>query len=123
MNATKKLISLLSACALLAATAPAFADPGRGGERDYQRQHQYYAAQGRDDDRGYQRGWDRRRAVVVQRPVHYPQPVRVERPMYYPEPVRVERPRYYAQPARIDDIIIPVAILGAVIGGYLYSHR
>ena len=111
MNATKKLISILSACALLAATAPAFADPGRGGERDYQRQHQYYAAHDRDHDRGYQRGWDRRRVVVVQRPV------------YYPQPVRVERPRYYAQPARIDDIIIPAAILGAVIGGYLYSHQ
>jgi hypothetical protein len=116
MNTTKKLISILSACALLAATAPAFADPGRGGERDYQRQHQYYAASGRDDNRGYQRGWDRQRALVGQRQV------RVERPVYYAQPVHVERP-YYAQAAPINDIIIPVAILSAVIGGYLYSHQ
>jgi len=105
MNATKKLLSILSACALLAATAPAFADPGRRGDRDYQRDHSYFRAHDRDDDRGYQRGWDHRRVVVVDRPV------------------RVERPVYYARPERINDIIIPAAILGAVIGGYIYSQR
>jgi hypothetical protein len=117
MNATRKLLSILSAGVLLATAAPAFADPGRGRDRDYQREHAYYSAHGRGDHRGYQRGWDRQRMVLVERPV------RVERPVYYAQPGRVERPQYYAQPARIDDIIIPVAILGAVIGGYIYSQR
>ncbi len=109
MNAMKKLICLLAAGATVAAAAPAFADPGRGQERqrDYQSATRYYGNHGRYDDRGEHRGWERPRYVEMQRPAV------------------VERPVYYAQPAprRDLDIIGPAILIGAVIGSIMYSQR
>ncbi|MBE0627237.1 MAG: hypothetical protein IH606_20755 [Burkholderiales bacterium] len=105
MNTTKKLICLLAAGATLAAASPAFADRGHTRERDYQSAYRHY--DGRYADRGEHRGWDRRRAVVVHRPMI------VEHPVYYARPA----------PRRDIDVIAPALIIGAVIGSYMFSHQ
>ena len=101
MNATKKLICLLAAATALAAAAPAFADPGRGRDYDYNRDHRYYSNYDRHDHRAYNRDYDRRHVVVVQRPIV------------------VERAVYYAEPAPVANNIGVAAMIGAAIGGYI----
>ena len=111
MNVTKKLIFALAAGTTLVAAAPVFADQGHERERDYRREPRYYQRYDRDDRddyRGYHRGWERRRFVVVQRPVV------VERPAY---------PVYYAPPAPAFVDIGPATLIGAVIGGYIDSRQ
>ena len=101
MNATKKLICVLSAAAALAATAPAFADSGH--DRDHQRGQRYYADHERRDERGYQRARYGRTLAVFHRPLV------LERPVYSVQPAP-----YYVGLA---------AIIGAAIGSYIDSRQ
>jgi hypothetical protein len=109
MNTTKKLICMLTAGATLVLAAPVFADSGRDGWREFNRDHRqysnydhrYYSNYDRHGYRYYNRGYDRRHVVVVQRPVF------------------VGRPAYYAEPAPVVYGIGPGAVLGAVIGGII----
>jgi len=113
MNATKKLLCMLTGGAALVLAAPVFADSGRDGWRDFNRDHRSYSnydrhdyrfynrGYNRHDNRYYNRGYDRRHVVVVQRPVF------------------VGRPAYYSAPAPVVYGIGPGAVLGAVIGGII----
>ena len=112
MNATKKLICMLTGGAALVLAAPVFADSGRDGWRDFNRDHRnysnhdrhgyrYYSNYDRHDYRYYNRGYNRRHFVVA------------------PRPVFVGRPVYYAEPAPVVYGIGPGAVLGAVIGGII----
>jgi len=106
MNATQKLICILAAGATLVAAAPAFADPGRGHNFDYKRDHRQYSNYDRHDYRNHDRGYRSRHVVVVERPII------------------VERPVYYAEPAPIANNNIGVAaIIGAAIGGYIDNRQ
>ena len=105
MNVTKKLICILTAGATLGIAAPVFADSGRDRGYDYNRDHRYYSNYDRRDYREHFRDYNRRRFVVVQRPVV------------------VERPVYYAAPAPMGYNIGPAAVIGAVIGGYIDNRR
>ena len=102
MNATKTLICILTAGAALGAAAPVFADSehDRGHDRDRGR----YSNYDRHDHRNYNRGYDRRHVVVVQRPYI------------------VEQPVYYTQPAPVANLGVG-AMLGAAIGGYVDSRQ
>ena len=105
MNATKKLICILTAGTTLVLAAPVFADPGRDRGYDYNRDHRHYSNYDRHGYRAYNRGYDRRHLVVVQRPII------------------VERPVYYAEPAPMLNNIGPAAIIGATIGGYIDNRQ
>ena len=105
MNATIKLILVLTAGATLMAAAPVFADPGRGRAYDYNRDQRHYGNYDRHGYRDHNRGYHRRHVVVVRRPI------------------MVERPVYYPRPAPVAYHIGPAAIIGAVIGGYIDHQR
>ena len=105
MNATKKLICMLTAGTTLAVAAPAFADSWRDRDHDSYRDHERYSHYDRHAWRAHERDFDRRHVVMVQRPIV------------------VERPVYYAEPAPMAYGIGPAAIIGAVIGGYIDSQR
>jgi coproporphyrinogen III oxidase len=112
MNFTKKLICIVAAGATLVA-APAFADSGRDRGRDYDRDQRQYRNYDRGDYRFHNRGYDRGRLVVMQRPMF------VQRPAYYAPP-----PVYYAEPApMVYGNVGPAALIGAVIGGYIDYSR
>ena len=105
MNISKKLICILAAGATLGVAAPAFAEPwhNRGYEhrehyRDFDR-HGYYG-----HDRHWDRGYDRRHVVVVERPYIVQRPYVVAQPVYYPAPA----PNYGIG-----------AMIGAAIGGFI----
>ena len=104
MNATKKLICILTAGATLTLAAPAFADPGRGRGHDYYRDQRQYSGYDYRGYREHERYYGRRPFVTMQRPVF------------------VERPVYYAEPAPVA-YVGPAAVIGAVIGGYIDSRR
>jgi hypothetical protein len=102
MNATKKLICILTAGAALGAAAPVFADSEHDRGHDHDRgRYSYYD---RHDHRNYNRDFNRRQVIVVQRPYIVAQPV------YYPEPA----------PAANLGV---GALLGAAIGGYIDSRQ
>lgn len=97
----RKSVCMLSAGALLAIAAPAFAERDGPGHRHYHR----------NDDRDF--ALERRhrvreavvrrpavveRRVVVERPVYVERRVVVERPVYVERPVVVERPVYVERP-------------------------
>lgn len=105
MNATQKLICILAAGTTLIAAAPAFADPGRGRNFDYKRDHRPYSNYDRHGYRNHERSYDRRHLVVVERPII------------------VERPVYYAEPAPVDNTLGVAAIIGAAIGGYIDNRQ
>jgi hypothetical protein len=106
MNATKKLICLVAAGATLVVAGPVFADPGRDRGYDYGRDHRYYSNYDRHGYRAYNRDYDRRQLVVVQRPIV------------------VERPVYYAEPAPLaNNNIGAAALIGAAIGGYIDNRQ
>jgi len=105
MNATKKLICILTAGTTLVLAAPVFADSGRDREHDYNREHRQYSNYDRRDYRDYNRGYDRRHLVEVQRPII------------------VERPVYYAEPVPMANNIGSAAIIGAAIGGYIDNRQ
>ena len=102
MNVTKKLICVLAAGATLGIAAPVFADSGHDRDYDHYRHYGYYDGHAY---RGHYRDYDRRRLVVVQRPIV------------------VERPVYYTAPAPVVYGIGPATVIGAVIGGYIDSTR
>lgn len=106
MNATKTLIFILTAGAVLGAAAPAFADSdGRFGyERDRVRYSEYDRYGHRGHSREYLRRHEHDRVIVVQRPYI------VEQPVYYPEPA----------PAANAGL---GAIIGAAIGGYIDNRQ
>ena len=102
MNATKTLICILTAGAALGAAAPVFADSEHDRGHDHDRgRYSYYD---RHDHRNYNRDYDRRHVVVVQRPYI------------------VEQPVYYTQPAPVANLGVG-AMLGAAIGGYVDSRQ
>jgi hypothetical protein len=101
MNATKKLICILTAGATLVLAAPVFAGPGRDRGHDFNRDHRHYSNYDRNTYRYYNRGYDRRHFVVSRRPIFVAPPV------------------YYAQPAPIAYGIGPATVIGAVIGGII----
>jgi|ERR1035437_1368486 len=105
MNATKKLICILTAGTTLVLAAPVFADSGRDRGYDYNRDHRHYSNYDRHGYRAYNRGYDRRHLVVVQRPII------------------VERPVYYAEPVPMANNIGSAAIIGAAIGGYIDNRQ
>jgi len=111
MSITKKLICLIAAGAALGVAAPVFADSGR--DRDHDRDYRHYGYYDRHAYRGHYRDYDRRRLLLVQRPIV------VERPVYYSAPA----PVYYPAPAPVVYGIGPAAVIGAVIGGYIDSSR
>lgn len=110
MNATKKLICVLTAGATLAVAAPAFADSWRDRDHDFYRDHERYSHHDRHAWRAHERDFDRRHVVVVQRPIFVERPVVVERPVYY-------------DPAPVTNNIGPAAIIGAAIGGFIDSRQ
>lgn len=120
MNATQKLICTLAGGAALALAAPVFADSGRDRGHDYSRDRGSYGNYEHGRYRDHNRGYDRRRLLVVPRPIHDPRHFVVVR-----RPILVERPVYYAEPAPMPMAynIGPAAIIGAVIGGYIDHHR
>ena len=102
MNATKTLICILTAGAALGAAAPVFADSEHDRGHDHDRgRYSYYD---RHDHRNYNRDYDRRHVLVVQRPYI------------------VEQPVYYTQPAPMANLGVG-AMLGAAIGGYVDSRQ
>jgi hypothetical protein len=102
MNATKTLICILTAGAALGAAAPVFADSEHDRGHDHDRgRYSYYD---RHDHRNYNRDYDRRHVLVVQRPYI------------------VEQPVYYTQPAQAANLGAG-AIIGAAIGGYIDSRQ
>ena len=102
MNATKTLICILTAGAALGAAAPVFADSEHDRGHDHDRgRYSYYD---RHDHRNYNRDYDRRHVLVVQRPYI------------------VEQPVYYTQPAPVANLGVG-AMLGAAIGGYVDSRQ
>lgn len=102
MNATKTLICILTAGAALGAAAPVFADSVH--DRGHNRDRGHYSYYDRHDHRNYNRDYNRRHVVVVQRPYI------------------VEQPVYYTQPAPVANFGAG-AILGAAIGGYIDSRQ
>lgn len=102
MSATKTLICILTAGAALGAAAPVFADSehDRGHDGDRGR-YSYYD---RHDQRNYNRAYNRRHVILVQRPYI------VEQPVYYREPAPVA-------------YLGAGAIIGAAIGGYIGSRH
>ena len=115
MNATKKLLCMLTGGAALVLAAPVFADSGRDGWRDFNRDHRSYSNYDRHDyrfyNRGYNRDYYRRPVVVVRRPYVVEQPAYYA-PAYYP-------PAHYPAPVAV---LGAGAIIGAVIGGYIDSQ-
>ena len=119
-TAASKIALGLATGAVLAASAPAFADPGW------------------KHDRGWRNGWERHaRERVVYVPAYpayavpaYPAPVIVERRVVVREPVYVAPPAYvhYAPPpppavvVRGDMNTVGGAVIGAVIGGVIGSR-
>ncbi len=116
MNATKKLICLLGAGAVLAAATPAFADPWHDHGRDYGREHRYYQQQYNYERRGYREddnddeGYPAYPGFVAVRPP----PVVVEPPAYYAAPEPAPAPGYYVGPA---------TFIGAMIGSIIDSQQ
>ena len=106
MNATMKLICILTAGATLVVAAPVFADSWRDREYDYNRDHRQRSNYDRHGYRAHNRDYDRRHLVVVQRPII------VERPVYYPEPAPVA-----------NNNIGGAAMIGAAIGGYIDNRQ
>jgi len=104
MNATKTLICILTAGAALGAAAPVFADSEHDRWHDHDRDRGRYSYNDRHEHRSYNRDYDRRHVVVVQRPYV------------------VEQPVYYTQPAPAANLGVG-AMLGAAIGGYIDSRQ
>ena len=105
MNATKSLVCILTAGAVLGAAAPAFADSELRylHERNRVRYDEYDRPGHRHHAVEYRREHARDRVIVVQRPYIVAQPV------YYPEPA----PSVNAGLG---------AVIGAAIGGYIDSR-
>lgn len=114
MNTTKKLICILTASAALGAAAPVLADSYHNRGHDYYRHGVHNVGFDRHDfyrhDRRWNRDYDRRHFVVVQRPVIVARPYIIEQPVYY------------SQPAPMANIGMG-AMIGAAIGGIIDSRQ
>jgi uncharacterized protein YcfJ len=135
----KKMLCMLSAGALLAAAAPAFADQPRWARAHGYRHHPHHVVV-KHHYRPVVREVVVRRTVIVERPVYFAQPaIAVHRPpAYYGGPAVYAAPVYDPALATLGGAIIGAAIgsqfgkgdgrtaaiaVGAVLGGVLGSGR